>query len=254
MPTIEQNLDYWRRYEWPQGGDEWSGAWGDSANLWAATLMPRLAGFLPAGHILEIAPGYGRVTQYLIRFTDRLTIVDLVPKCVDHCKRRFRGQLGWGAFRAHVNDGRSLAMVADNSINLAVSWDSLVHAEADVLREYARQLATKLRPGGVGLLHHSNIGAYEAAGGGLSVKNEHWRAESMSAAKFRAYCEEFGLLCLNQELIPWGGDVLNDCLSFFARPKPGIKPRETRIVENREFWNEAWRMKDIRNVFSVPGE
>lgn len=260
MPTIEENVAYWTAYEWSKAGDEWSAAWGDSASLWAGTLMPRLSGLLPTGHILEIAPGYGRVTQYLIRFADRLTAVDLAPRCIRACRRRLRSYRRWWGgrrFRGYVNDGRSLAMVPAGSVDLVVSWDSLVHAEADVVREYLRQLADKLRPGGAGLLHHSNMGAYEQPGGGLSVENPHWRAATMSAAKFRAYCAEFGLSCLNQELIPWGGEALNDCLSLFTRPRsggPGARPPETRVSENRQFWDEARRMKDLRAAYRIPGE
>jgi hypothetical protein len=46
-------------------------------------------------------------------------------------------------------------MIADGSIDLAFSFDSLVHAEADVLSFYLAQLATKLRSDGVAFIHHS---------------------------------------------------------------------------------------------------
>ena len=60
----------------------------------------------------------------------------------------------------HVNDGKSLAMVPDESVNFAFSFDSLVHADLDVLRAYLVELRNKLSPDGVAFLHHSNIGAY----------------------------------------------------------------------------------------------
>ena len=36
-------------YAWPQGGDEWSVAWGGSEYVWFAVLLPRLLRFVPAG-------------------------------------------------------------------------------------------------------------------------------------------------------------------------------------------------------------
>ena len=51
-------------------------------------------------------------------------------------------------------------MVEDGSVDFAFSFDSLVHAEADVLGAYLGELARKLKPDGVGFIHHSNIGGY----------------------------------------------------------------------------------------------
>lgn len=82
----------------------------------------------------------------------------------------------------HLNDGTSLAMIEDDSIDVVLSWDSLIHVEDDVLSGYLTQLATRLRPGGVGFFHHSNLAEYRRRGSRrLSIANEHWRATSVSA-------------------------------------------------------------------------
>ena len=48
MPTIEDNLSVWdQTYDWPQGGEEWSKAWGSA--------LPRISALVPADAILEIA-------------------------------------------------------------------------------------------------------------------------------------------------------------------------------------------------------
>jgi hypothetical protein len=54
---------------------------------------------------------------------DTLTVVDLNEKCISACKTRFAGV---AHIRYHVNDGRSLSMVPDESVDFAVSFDSLV--------------------------------------------------------------------------------------------------------------------------------
>ncbi len=58
----------------------------------------------------------------------------------------------------HINDGKSLEQIQDESIDFAFSFDSLVHAESDVIQAYLEQLGKKLKPDGVGFIHHSNIG------------------------------------------------------------------------------------------------
>lgn len=93
-------------------------------------MFPRLQGYVPAAWILEIAPGYGRWTHLLKDLCDELVIVDLTQNAIDYCRERFASERH---IRSFVCDGRSLPMVASDSIDLAFSFDSLVHAELDVM-------------------------------------------------------------------------------------------------------------------------
>ncbi len=238
MPSVERNLDYWTNYSWSEAGDEWSVGWGGTELMWAWTLLPRVASFLPAEHILEIAPGYGRVTQYLVHAAKRLTLVDIADRCIEACRERFaeHDHIGY-----HVNDGRSLDMVEDASIDLAFSWDSLIHVEEDVIETYLTQLARKLAPGGVGMLHHSNLGAYrDRRTGQLTIDNKHWRAPSVSAEKVRRLGRAVGLRSTVQELIPWGGPEFIDCISVF-RSEAGTVSRwlPTKVIKNERFFIQA---------------
>ena len=124
---------------------------------WFGLIFPRIHAFLPTGTILEIAPGFGRWTTFLTKHCDHLVLVDLSSKCIESCKQRFAyaSHLSY-----HINDGRSLDMIENRSINFVFSFDSLVHAEADVLESYLDQLSNKLKPHGVGLIHHSNLLQY----------------------------------------------------------------------------------------------
>src|SRR5262249_43915829 len=112
----------------------------------------------PTGTILEIAPGFGRWTHYLRNWCQRLIVVDMAENCIAACRRRFAAD---ARITYHVNDGRSLAMIPDRTIDFAFSFDSLVHVEADVLQMYLDRLALKLKPNGAGFFHHSNIGEYQ---------------------------------------------------------------------------------------------
>lgn len=239
MPSVEQNLHQWSRHDWSSRGDEWSVGYGGTDAMWAWTIQPRIAVLLPTDHILEIAPGFGRVTQFLIPACRRLTVVDLTRRCVDACRERFAGVPN---IDYHVNDGRSLDMVPDEAVDFAFSWDSLIHAERDVLAAYLDELGRKLKPGGSALLHHSNVDAYRGTDGQLTIDNTHWRAESLSATAFAADANAAGLLCTVQELVPWGGEPFTDCLSLVHRPvRRPWRARKPDVFENRDFFRHVQR-------------
>src|SRR4051812_18318564 len=155
MPDVEANLRQWdSEYSWPDQGDEWSAAWGGVDAQWHSTLLPRVGTFLPAATILEIAPGFGRWTNYLLGACDRYVGVDLSPASIEACRERFAG-VGHAEF--HVNDGRSLDVVGDASVDFAFSFDSLVHVEEDAIAGYVDELARVLSPSGLAFIHHSNL-------------------------------------------------------------------------------------------------
>jgi SAM-dependent methyltransferase len=161
-----------------------------------------------------------------------------------------------------LNDGKSLDMIPDESVDFLFSFDSLVHADADATDAYLAQFKRILKPEGTVFLHHSNYGAHRvhpwlmALGhvrglrkllwkfrvGGLQ-ENRHWRAETTSAASFRESCQRVGLRCFEQELVNWGVDFLNDCFSCVARADAKGWPEGTRIRENPGFMDEAARIK-----------
>jgi SAM-dependent methyltransferase len=256
MPSIEENKLVWEvKYDWGRAGNEWSGSYGGVDMHWYATLLPRIHTFVPTGTILEIAPGFGRWTQFLKELCQQLTIVDLSAKCIEACQARFAD---CAHINYHVNDGKSLAMVADASVDFAFSFDSLVHVEADVVEAYLAQLAHKLTPEGVGVIHHSNLAEYArylgltrrlaqhaprlssglARLGVVEVLDSQWRAASLSADRFRTYAHEVGLHCLSQEKINWGGSKrLMDCISVVTR-KCSRWVRPTRTMRNTSFMRE----------------
>jgi SAM-dependent methyltransferase len=259
MPSLDVNRRVWATYDWEKKGDEWSHAWGSPSAEWYGTILPRLYPWLPTGTLLEIAPGFGRWTQFLKDVADHLILVDLTERCISACRARFARASN---ITYHVNDGRSLSMIPDGTIDLAFSFDSLVHVEADVLGAYLAELARKLSPDGIGFIHHSNLGAYPArlersrslvrlcpilerfnpalARVGITAINAHWRAESVTALGFAALCLREGLQCRSQELFPWGSNLLTDCISVFTRPESRWA-RTNQVLVSRNFMVEAAR-------------
>jgi hypothetical protein len=91
MPTISENRRVWgKEYSWLGQGDEFSWEWGGAETQWHATILPRIRRFLPASRVLEIAPGYGRWTRFLMEHADEYIGIDLNPECVSACRARFR--------------------------------------------------------------------------------------------------------------------------------------------------------------------
>lgn len=249
MPSIEDNRICWgNQYDWKDWGDEWSQAWGGTEYLWYGTILPRILSFVPAGNILEIAPGYGRCTQFLVNLCDHLDVVDLNINCIESCKKRFSDKYH---INFHINDGKSLHMIDKNSIDFIFSWDSLVHCEADVLDSYLAESARILKPGGKGFIHHSNFGQYyDVSTQTISCKNIHGRGETMTAQLFREFCRKYDLCCPRQEIINWGGDILNDCFSVFVKNTVDTRC-ETKCIENAEFNKECTRIKSNADFYNI---
>jgi ubiquinone/menaquinone biosynthesis C-methylase UbiE len=256
MPTIKENLSKWGAdSNWTDAGDEWSVAWGGADKQWHGTILPRILPYLPVGKILESAPGFGRWTNLLRGHCKQLVGVDLNGNCIDRCRQRFAGD---SSMSFYVNDGRSLPMTSDASIDFIFSFDSLVHVEAGVIDAYLAEFARVLTPKGTAFIHHSNFA--DCLAGPLATKlthipvnrhlmwrtgafgvkpNYHWRAESVSSGIVRELCRRHNLYCARQELVNWGGDFLNDCFSVISR-----SPDDTcEIVENLDFMREAERIK-----------
>jgi ubiquinone/menaquinone biosynthesis C-methylase UbiE len=252
MPSIAENVAKWSDHKWDREGHEWSpgGTATGTEMLWSRSILPRIQAFLPASTILEIAPGYGRWTQYLLPLATMLVGVDLSDKCVDACAHRFAGS--HGVFL--LNDGRSLP-IEERSIDFAFSFDSLVHVEAPEVDSYLHELARVLKPGAAAWLHHSNLAAYASRGVvPAAFLNRLWRATSMSAQAFRNAARRAGLTCVSQELvnfvargarsdrhrIPGSGIPLTDCFSLVVKPIHDAEVAWTNVYLNRRFVEE-WR-------------
>ncbi|MCD4812948.1 class I SAM-dependent methyltransferase [bacterium] len=233
-------------YNWEKQGNEWSQTWGTPRMEWFATLLPRLQSFVPANSILEIAPGYGRWTHFLKDLCKKLTVVDLSAQCIQACQKRFSENTH---ITYHVNDGKSLDMIEDNSLDFVFSFDSLVHAEDAVLETYLDQLSHKLKKDGAIFMHHSNLGSRLD----LLKKPEFeraWRDTTMTAEKFSIFCDSTGLQCISQELINWANpsDCLIDCFSI-AVPKNSKWSRPLQISENGHFMAEAKAVSKLAPLY-----
>jgi SAM-dependent methyltransferase len=164
--------------------------------------------------VLDLAAGHGRNSAKLRGVSARIIVVDITQENIDYCQERFRGDDRFTFIR---NDGISLTGVADGSVSLVYSFDSMVHFDSDVVREYLKEIRRVLKPGGSGFIHHSN---YTGDPSGQYTSAPHWR-NFMSKELFAHYCIKCGLEVVEQKVIDWIEPKL-DCLSIFRKPVPPL--------------------------------
>lgn len=261
MPSLEKNQELWSEaFDWSHKGERWSANWGGVDMHWYGTLLPRIHAFLPAGTILEIAAGYGRWSHYLKDVCDRLILVDMQQHCIDACRERFAGE---SHIEYYVNDGKSLDMIEDNSVDFVFSFDSLVHADSEVIDAYLRQLAAKLTPDGVGFFHHSNLGEY-ARYFSLTTRlpihirdrlyryglldKDHWRDPGMTAAKFCEIAARYGLQCIGQELVNWSARRQIDSFTTFCKAGSAWA-RPNVVLRNNRFMDEVRNLGRLARLY-----
>ncbi len=239
MPDLEWNSFCWDgSYSWKAGGEEWSEVWGGSEAQWFGSLYPRLHRYLPTAAILEIAPGFGRWTKFLLLACREYLGIDLSNECVIACRNAF-GNATHACFLQ--NDGLTLAEAPDEHFGLVFSFDSLVHVEAEVIDSYIPQILRKLTPGGVAFLHHSNLAALP-----LGIDNPHFRATSVSGEFVAGITDRAGGKVLLQERVNWGGGTphLTDCFTLLARQEHPSSATPVEI-DNPRFMVEASIIHDV---------
>jgi len=154
-------------------------------------------------------------------------------------------------------------MIAANSVDFVFSFDSLVHAEGDVMQRYMSELARVLTRDGVAFLHHSNLAAVGRApfvagkapviGRLVGEASNHWRARSVDAERVRGWIAGAGLHCASQELINWETRRLIDCITVVARPGSRFA-RETKIARNDGFMAEARTARIVSELYPSGGK
>lgn len=209
MATEYNNIEeqrHWNREDaWTDSGNEWSEFFGSTDNLWNNIILPKVENYLK-GDVLEIAPGFGRITKYLKDKSDKLSIVDLNQLCIDKCKEKFGDDIEY-----YVNDGKSLVMFENSSKDFIFSWDSFVHMNDEVIKEYLKEIYRVLKPDGYAVIHHS----YLSGGQKESFKNLSGRS-NMNPDLFKTLAEEQSLKVIKQEDFEW---TITDTITTLHKPK-----------------------------------
>jgi SAM-dependent methyltransferase len=209
--NIEEQRLWNLNSNWTIDGHEWSKSFGTTEELWNNEIFDKIKEFR-GKKILEIAPGFGRITQFLSILAGELIIVDLNPLCIE----KTRAKLKHHVLAYFVNDGKSIPKVRDNSQDLVFSFDSFVHMHANVTEDYIKEIYRVLKPGGQAFIHHSWL----YGGSDESTNNVAGRA-NMSPEQFKIFVENNNMEIVSQNAIQfepvglWNG---TDCVSIFRKP------------------------------------
>jgi ubiquinone/menaquinone biosynthesis C-methylase UbiE len=165
--------------------------------------------------VVDLACGHGRNTEQLRRHAATIHLVDVNKTCIEACRKRFGEEQDGCRFVYHVTAGNDLRMIPENSITLGYSWDSMVHFDKLVVRDYLFEFVRILKRGGRVFLHHSNYGALKP--------NSDWAfnrgaRSDVSSELFRQYAEEAGLRIISQRLFPSSGLDDLDCITVVEWP------------------------------------
>ena len=158
MASIQSNINtYNDPRTWNRCGDTWTfhaenchqpyDTW--KRSVVDTFLDPYLS---PDVDALEIGPGYGRWSEFMVGRTRSLVLVDISTNCIDACRQRFGDELPEESFA--VNDGRTLD-VPDDSLDLIWSFGTFVHIDEPDLSAYMAECGRALRPGGRFVIHHA---------------------------------------------------------------------------------------------------
>jgi SAM-dependent methyltransferase len=208
--NIEEQRQWNEDSMWSEGGHEWSKSFGTTENLWNNHIFDDIKEFR-GKKILEIAPGHGRMTQFLSILASELLVVDLNENCI----RKTREKLGHHVLGYFVNNGNDLPKIRDNSQDLVFSFDSFVHIHKNVIDDYIGEIYRVLKPGGKSYIHHSWL----YGGEDLSFLNYAGRA-TMDPETFKGLVEKHGMKIVEQKSIKfdslgnWDG---TDCITIFEK-------------------------------------
>lgn len=207
--NIEEQRYWNKESSWTKDGHEWSEYFESTDKLWDKIIYPKIQPYLK-GEVLEIAPGFGRITDYLIDKVNNLTIVDLNEVCINKCKEKFGDKI------KNYYTGKTLSIIEDESKNFVFSWDSFVHMNESVIRSYIYEIYRILKPGGYAFIHHSNL----RGGNEKSFENISGRS-NMTPDLFKSIVEDASLIINNQEDIT---STITDTLTTFYKPNKEIQP------------------------------
>lgn len=179
--------------------------WGDDSDF------KRYFHELDLANVIELACGRGRHVKNYINDAGAVTLVDILPQNIEHCKERFKNITNISFYQ---NNGYNLEKLTDGTYTALFCYDAMVHFEMMDIYEYLIDIYRILTSGGKALLHHSNYDRdYKA-----SFENSIQSRSFMSRKIFAYLAYRAGFKIVEQKIIDWGVDKELDCISLLQKP------------------------------------
>lgn len=150
--SVSQNRLTWNKWNWNELGEEWtkSQGWKDKlVNEIIQKLIPENSS------IIEIGPGGGRWSEYLLKKASVLDLVDISEKCLELCHQRFGNN---SELRYNLINEVKFNFAEDNSIDVVFSYDVFVHIDKEQITQYFTEFERVLKSTGRIILHYSKVG------------------------------------------------------------------------------------------------
>jgi len=161
VPSINWNKKMWmfgfkKFLEEPGSYKFYGEKWGDPEQRKKLTKIKAkfLTPFINENHTaLEIGPGGGRWTQYLLKFK-KLYLLDLNSEFFPYLKKRFGDQQN---ISYHKTNGADFPNIPKNSVDFLFSFGTFVHLDQEIILEYLDNMKDILKENSSVVLNYSDL-------------------------------------------------------------------------------------------------
>jgi len=161
MPSIKWNKKMWtfgykKFLEDPSNYQFYGEKWGNPEKNKSLKIIRAkfLTPFINENHTaLEIGPGGGRWTLYLLKFK-RLYLLDLNNKFFPYLKKRFGDPQN---ISYHQTNGTDFPNIPKNSVDFLFSFGTFVHLDQEIILEYLDNMKNILKENSNVILNYSDM-------------------------------------------------------------------------------------------------
>ena len=147
----------------------------------------------PQSVVLEIGPGGGRWTKYLLDAKE-IIVVELNPEFFSYLQERFKDCLS--KFRFYHTSGYELDGIEANSVDVIFTFVTFVHIEPDGIYSYLGHINRVLKPSAIAIIQYSDKTKIRArVNRGFSNMNSDKMVDFVSEYGFRLIDHNTRLLC-----------------------------------------------------------
>lgn len=152
LNSLALNKAIWDAWDWNAAGEEWT----PSQDWKMAVVNGIIERHMPKqSAVLEIGPGGGRWTEFLLPNASSYIGVDVSQSAIESCRRRFQST---PQARFFVGSGTDLSVALDESIDFVWSFDVFVHINKREVAAYLAEIHRALKPRGLAVIHHGAVG------------------------------------------------------------------------------------------------
>lgn len=162
-------------------------------------------------NVIELACGRGRHVPHYMDKAEKITLVDILEKNIEWCKKRFENS---DKIVYYKNNGYDLEELETGKYTALFSYDAMVHFEMLDIYSYLKDIYRVLEKGGMALLHHSNYCSDYKVSFSNSA-NDSGR-NFMSKMLFAYLADRAGFEVVEQKVIDWEVPEL-DCISLIKK-------------------------------------